>query len=553
MKQRFASVLLVLLMLGGAAWALEDNLSDFMFENMVDTWRESSVNLYPELNVERNPSVALDVDRILLFPALDLDIFNFTDDVETIPEPLANAGGTETTTEKYFDFRDTGASGYIPLDGNMVVGGALFGGLFNYNREVVDANFSFANETITRTYQDKFNQLIIGGLFAIGLDALDLGVAARYERYGDPAEEEFEWIAGDPGADETYTTNLGSTGSTQNVIEAIAGTRLVQDALEFGIGAGFTVDTITWDEYQAVDTDADGYRDTVVPYEEYATSTEAWGLGFSFYDSKDETRETVVALYPHLLYELSDPLTLVASGYWFPISSSVVTFYERTAETDESITTSTTDSGLANFGLLTGVEWRPVNRLELRTGLGYEFSRWNYYDEILDATGTSTYDANNTGNYAEDALGGVEPQEDDVVSNGSRVSSTRQRVSILTGAMWNPVPRIRFYSDADFNIAFEKDEYKLYDTTAGDVWTETDESNDLDWSANVLVGFAFQMNDSLTLGMEISNRVVSRGDRGRSTDSLPTGPDGVTNNPGGNLIDTGDGRFSINLFLIVGL
>jgi len=327
---------------------------------------------------------------------------------------------------------------------------------------------------------------------------------------------------------------------------------MTSDALEFGIGVGFTSDTLSLEEYRAVDTDADGYNDTVLSLEEQQKSTEPWGGGLAFYDYKEEVKTTAIAVFPHLLYELSNPLTFVASGYWVPVGNTVETDYIRTAETDRSVTTFTTDYGLANFGILTGVEWRPVSKLELRTGVGYELTRTTYSREDLDAAGTSAYDPNNTNNYAEDALGGGGPPENYVVTNGFLETQTDQRVSILTGAMWNPAPRIRFYTDADFSIVFEKDEYKLYDTDSGDVWSETNQSNDLDWSANALVGFAFQMSDSLTLGMETSNRFVSGGDRTRTTDSLPTGPSGETTNPG-NLEDTGDGSFSLNLFVIVGL
>jgi len=83
---------------------------------------------------------------------------------------------------------------------------------------------------------------------------------------------------------------------------------------------------------------AGGFDESIVDYEEYATSTAPWGLGFPYYDYMYESKTTELTIYPSFTYELSPSIMLIATGFWTPLSRESGTFYYRTASTDRAST-----------------------------------------------------------------------------------------------------------------------------------------------------------------------------------------------------------------------
>ncbi|GAH88819.1 unnamed protein product, partial [marine sediment metagenome] len=233
-----------------------------------------------------------------------------------------------------------------------------------------------------------------------------------------------------------------------------------------------------------------GFDESIVDYEEYATSTDPWGAGLPYYDYMNEAKTTQLTVYPSLTYELSSAIMLIATGFWVPLSKESGTSYARTASTDKSESTYEENWGLQTGGLMCGVELRPSESLAVRVGLGYEHYGFKFSQEDLDATGASTYDPDNKDRYTEVAYGvGTGPDNDDVIWDaGYPTTSSENDIVFLTGAKWNPADNVQLFGNASLQFEFWKDVYHVYDTDNSVVWEEVDKGNELYWDLDVLVG-----------------------------------------------------------------
>lgn len=566
MRNRWILMLAIGLLCVGTAAALEDDYSDFLFKEMVDTWLGPDLLLYPELGLERNPATALEIDQLLVFPRLSYTTDDFGtgaadngQTVETIPEGQPQEGGTLTTTESYLSLGDfasgtaSGVEGYLPLDGGAVAGGSLLFGATVDNSEEVDDNFGTAGETITTTTADQSLSLGATGLFATELGSFGVGGGGYFMWSRDPGEEEFNQISGDPAAGETYTTDAFAFDDVVTMYGASAGLTMDQNGLELGVGltADFSVDDAS-DGWVSVDQNANGFDESIVTIEEQQTSTDPWGAGNAFYERVDREQSFQLGVHPHAFYDLNETLTAIGSGYWYPFARRTETFYARTASANRNEQTEVWDSGLLNFGVLGGVEWAPAGGIAGRSGLGYELERTAYSQTDLDAGGATTFAAGNSENYEEVSYGvGGTPTNDDVIidANFQPTRATSHLVSLLTGVMWNPGPEVRFFSDVELNVEFFRDEYNVFNVDDDTVWTEIDRSNEFDWSLGTLVGFAFDVNEWFTLGMTTSG-LFSFGDRDGTRDELPSGPSSLTTP--GNTTDERSSAFTLDIFVALG-
>lgn len=568
MRRRILSAVAAVLVAATAAWGLEDDLSDFTFKNMVDGYAGSALRLYPELDLYGNPSVAVALEQVILFPTLSLGLGS-SRDVETIATGEPNAGATRTTTARTIGLYPVGAEILVPLEGGIVVGGSIYGGIDADSDKEVDDGYTTADETIITTDRDTRNLLSGSALFATALDELDVGARAFFTRRADPATEEFDQVSGNPAAaDETYTTEGGTAVGDRKYREVettfggALGAGLESDDLRVGLGvaASHRIDDSSTG-YVGVDQNGNGFDDTIVTVEQQQTSTEPWGGGLSHYDYLSRTTTSWIGVQPHALYRVDERLTAIGSGYWLPVARDVFTEYERTDPANENVYRETVRSGLASFGLLGGVRWDRWSRLSLRSGIGYELARSTFAWEILDAAGASLFDANNTDNYPEVSYGvDGEPEDDEVIADaGTRADGTpawsvarTNRISLLTGAMWNPAAGVRVYSDGELNVSFGRQIYRVFNVDDDTVWSEEDPGSDLDWTLNALIGLAFDVGETLTLGFE-TGAILSTGTAGSYRDPLPTSTGGATTTPVDDVEEGRSRAFTLDVDVVVGL
>ena len=126
MKKCGLLILLAALLL--AAPAVAQEFSPFLFKDMVD-WR-----LYPEVAIEQNPSVILDIEHLTLFPRLDISLYGDKSEY-TRPEGHAQEGGTYNYKDRTIDPL-IGIEGYLPIGENMAAGGGLFFDPYSWKEEL---------------------------------------------------------------------------------------------------------------------------------------------------------------------------------------------------------------------------------------------------------------------------------------------------------------------------------------------------------------------------------------------------------------------------------
>jgi opacity protein-like surface antigen len=533
MKRCGLLVLLAALLLAAPAGAQE--FSPFLFKDMVD-WR-----LYPEVAVEQNPSVILDIERLTLFPTLDISMSGYKSE-DTRPEGHPLEGGTDSYKEREID-PFVGIEGYIPIGENMAAGGMLSFDPYRWKEEEEwkDYGAYAAVEDVTEEDENKYRTIRGGGAFATGLWPVELGAALFFSNYKDPAEEEYNQISGDPATTETYTTELFNGIEKRNIFGGAVGARYTRDAMTAGLGVTLSIQTEDLSEWLiAVDKNLDGFDESIVDYEEYLTSTEPWGLGLPYYDYLDETKTTVLAVYPSLTYELSPTIMLIATGFWIPLAKESETYYLRTTSTDKSETTGEYNYGFRTGGLMGGVELRPSASLAVRVGLGYEHYGFKFSQEILDATGSSTFDPNNKDKYTEVAYGvGTGPDNDEVIWDAGLIptKSSENDIVFLTGAKWNPADNVQLFGNATLDFMFWRDVYHVYDTDNNVVWEEVDKGRGLDWTLDALFGLAVRLSERLVIATTAEG-IYSEGYTIGWKDSLPESSSPI---PVGTAVDLTEG------------
>jgi hypothetical protein len=495
-----------------------------------------------------------ELDRPLLFPSIGFRITSESN-VETVPAGQPSEGATLTDESSSFNlYNDSGARVYLPGIGGGVLGLGLVGGLYNETSTIVDDEFSTTGETITTEDGYASRQIAPNGLFAASLGSVDVGAGARVHYYTNPAQSEFDQVSGDPAANEIYTTEGSKEDRKYLNIAGAVGVVQRQAGTEFGLGVtlGRTTDD-TSNRWVPVDKDGNGFNESIVEDETRVTSSESWGLGLDHYERVQKETRMHIGLHPHAIIELSSGLSVVASGYFYPISKTDVESFTHTDADDKSKYTSTSDSSLVNFGILGGVEQELFRRFVVRTGLGFETLATTFSQEDLDPNGDSTYDPDNTNHYREVSYGvDGRPNDGQVIADANDPAYRRTIFSLPTGIMWTPVDDLRFYAEIEAQFVSETNTYNVFNQDDGVVWTEVEKRSDYELDLNPVIGFVFQATDSLAFGMQtwMIDTYLS-GDK--STDALPEGPDGATTSPAGNLDDTANNEWSVRLEMILGL
>ena len=185
MKKRGLLILLAVLM--PAAPAVAQEFSPFLFKDMVD-WR-----LYPEVAIQQNPSVILDIERLTLFPRLNISLYGDKSE-NTRPDGHAQERGTDSYKERAI-YPLVGVEGYIPIRENMVAGGML-----------------------------------------------------SFDPYWWKEEEEYNQISGNPATTETYTTEGAKAINKRNIFGVAVGARYPHEAMTAGLGVTFSLNTYDMNE-----------------------------------------------------------------------------------------------------------------------------------------------------------------------------------------------------------------------------------------------------------------------------------------------------------------
>ena len=471
--------------------------TDFLF------YRSKNALLYPEINFISNPSVLYGLLNPLIINDLKLSCDLEETKRKRLDDSIGKLGGTQDSMDLGI-YPDLLLFYFHPFQKGWVGG---LGAEYSSKNEIMKNVFiNYDSFTERKTELTKSLPFEAGlNLYAAKktLKRLRFGFEAGYLYKLEP--KYFTWVT-----DETvdpvlqYTSAAGnSISKNTNEFTATAGLGLPFSIIDLSAGVKLTESIINGkNEYISVDTDDDGYSDTVMLYSDYIFRTEAGGPedpAVSF-DHRDITTATKVELFPCISFSLSENSSLIFDGNYSILDLTVQNYHKRiTTENilkDESWTKRVYNAGLRSFDVMgVLVMERPEKKREFRIGAGYSRYNQRYTQDGYTPAGLRVYNRLNENNYTELSLG-LDPINDGLVSGSLYPSDILVNSLSACGAMdWTPLYKIRFYTNLDISASKYVETYNIFNIDTRTVWTELIESSSIRWQINTLIGMAFPLGE----------------------------------------------------------
>lgn len=527
--------------------------------NFALTWEINSGNfvyLYPETAYDVNPSVLMSIERPYLMPNLGLS-GSSSQTVNTRRDATIGAlGGTLTSTTTNRNLIPA-ATLLMPLSPAMVAG--LMAEYQNQGGSTtsVDSKYTSATSDITTVSGKSLTNLVIAKpYFATKLGDFNVGVSPCVYYSIIPGDKLFNTTtdaASNGGA--LYYTGGPQTSTITTNLAAVLGASTATDKLTAGIGLSGRYNTTDlsnlWD---AVDTDGNGFNDSIVTDKTYYLNT-TWGLAAAAYSNQDVTNTVSVGVTPSAVYMLTPDVSLVGSVNWIPYETVTTKQHFHTTTTDKSQYQQTTSYGIFNVAGVGGVELSPFKGSRLRVGLGYSGYNWTTLYTDTNAAGTSTLTSGNPG-YFETNLG-AQPDNGTVagtLGSANYDAYTNNTVLLLTGFRWNIVPKVTIFSQLSGSLAFTDRIYRVFNTADNKVWQEDTPGTSFSIGADSIVGVAIQVSDKALFSISSSNATGNlAGSLGRTGDGIPrTGGTATTTTTTASSTSS-TSSFSLNLNFVLGL
>ncbi|MCK4543755.1 MAG: hypothetical protein KAU17_16100, partial [Spirochaetales bacterium] len=244
--------------------------------------------MYPDLAYTRNPAVMLQFEKKMIIPDLYLYLNSRKDlRTRTIDGPGV-IGGTFEQTYSYIHPR-LGATMFFPVsDGNSVAGGRIIGDLYSQHWLDTLTNYNAATENEVQEDNNLRYNVTADVFYSLRLAGLDLGIIAGIYYYNDPKTEEYRMITNSDTVSVPYTLEGYKSSYSQVTPSFTIGTTLPVMEGTLGLAGRFSYSKDDWSgEWISVDKNADGFKESIVTYEEYATGDPAWGMDLPFYEYRD--------------------------------------------------------------------------------------------------------------------------------------------------------------------------------------------------------------------------------------------------------------------------
>lgn len=518
-------------------------LPDYVFSQSI--LGTSLAYLYPEINLDDNPSAVLSFNQRIIWPFLG---YSGSKNVTTLTNlaQSASPGGTSVTTTSKSN-PSLYLTGFMPFGKNMVAAAGVNYSSTSSPGSTVNTNYTAAGTSSSTTNPSSFTPTYgVSGTFGIELGNLGipgvlcLGLATGYANATTQAKNLFTTFTNSATLNGAtyYTPGANQLTKSDGTINANGGATYSAGALTAGLGLGFSSETINRSTgLIAVDKNGDGTYQTLVSISTWATSTQSWGGNYAVFAYKNTETKMDLNLYPSVTYKINPMFSVVASGSWRAIGSDDSIFYGHTTSTDKSQQTTSYNSGLGTFTTVGGVKITPISNLELRVGVGYTLSTTKYSNDVLNTAGTTTYSSSNSNHYAETTFPAAGPANGAVKAvavdpiTGAFAPTTSQTGSILAvaGAKWDPMPKLSLFADAALSDPTTTKTYNAFDTNTNKVWTEVQKTGGLNWNIGGVIGLAFRLTNNFTLAASTS-ALSTLGFKGTTT----TGNDGVPSSGGTN-------------------
>jgi len=510
MKKYIAAAIIGLLSVTAVIGDTDIDKEDFLFLT------PENKELYPELDYQANPAVLCDVDQNLMLANLDLSS-TYTESLKTrIDDSIGLKGGTEKLSS-FFLAPGGDLTMFLPLDEQSLFGFSLF---YNSRHSVDKADYlNFNGVTENRKILTDENDFNSGTDFYIALELpenLDIGFSLGYNINIDPAV--FKWVTDSTISPALqYTEPLLTPDNLNDFthgVDAAAGMTFPADEFKFLVGVVYngTYKDST-DEWVEVDTNADGYKDTIYSLSEYYALPAASGgpaeavTGHSFIDY---TLQTGVDLNATFIWDIENNISMLAGGS-YSIIDYTFNHHEKHVLTatilkDSSYIDKIYDAGLGTFDANIAFDFEDKeNKSSFRIGVGYSRYMEKYSQNGDTVAGLMLYSSQNTGHYTELSLG-TEPINNALV-DAALYPSEHEIHEIMLNAGWRWIPEEVVTIFFDFGISAFSDTktYRAFNLDTRTAWEEKDIAANLSWLITPAAGVSFPLDEDLICTVDIQN------------------------------------------------
>lgn len=529
---------------------------DFLFKDLKNPY------LYPEMAYTNNPVALSGVRKAFILNNVGTGL-NIDKVINTrIDDSIGAKGGTGTVTNLSL-IPVVDLISFFPLK-KFVIG---FGANYESDYEKLESIFSNYNApTETKKIVKDSNNFDAGGNFYMATrdtGKLNWGFSAGYNFRIIP--KVFQWITDSSVSPSLHYVDPESYPSPVDEIthsaNASIGASLPFGGMDLSLGINYLGKfNFKTDDFKAVDTDGDGYNETLMSWKDYIyrTKTGGWPSGpATGYNYENRTISTRVDLFPVIKKELSKDVTFILSGKYRAVDYTVNNYKKQITTAsilkDDSWTKKVYNSSLGTFDVVTSLVLKNrKEKSELRFGIGYSRANENYSQDGDSVAGLSLYSSLNTNNYTELALGD-NPENDSIINNDVYPSNTLTQKLLLTGGyQWFLLKQVFLYVNVDVTASMTAKTYDAFNLDTRTVWEESYTSSNLNWDIDPLIGLAFPIGKKIMCTMDL-HRLNTTGDILLTHETAPGDIDlsRPSTNGATDLISNSKYNFEINLGFII--
>ncbi|GAB6091527.1 hypothetical protein [Spirochaeta dissipatitropha] len=498
MKGKTCLVVAVFSILFGIAWvSAEEPAGDpvFFISGI------GSHGLYPELDYRRFTSVLTAVGRSAFIQDIRLDQDFSWETAQRLDDSSGAIGGIRRD-QNFSLIANADLLWLTPL-GSAVLGAGI-GADFDWRQSIVEMNdynaFTQHEKEETSTAPYALRSML---LWASRGDTLAQGYRLKYSLGVSPAV--FTWLTDgtqDPVLEyvndtlndaDQYAHQAGISGDWNRQL----GNLLVTGGLSYTFGY-----TSRSNKYLSIDTTGDGYRETVLSYQDWSARSGTGGPEeeITSFNQNDEEYSHRIDLNTLIRITLSDSLHLQLSASYTPLDISSRISYTR-IETD-SIPDDMSWEGVnrsqdwGNFMIGGSLASQVDSEKEgMRLGLYYNRTAKTVLLDGAQAAGQRLFHRDNPGRYTEVDLG-RDPVRGSIMSAVDYPSLTVVHdLQLLSGRFWQFDNQIRIFTGLELNGVLHQEHYRAYNLNTRTVWEEVAASNGLGWLLLPQVGVSVPLGE----------------------------------------------------------
>lgn len=470
---------------------------------------------YPELDYNTNPAFLGNVNETFAIGNLE---FAGSLDIETltrIDDSIGVKGGTEETTvlnlKPLADFVF-----FTLLKNKSVFGFGLNYQSTHYLERIYDSEYNGVSQDLQKELFDNTFEAGVDLYFSPKISGgLSLGFALGYDFSHDPAL--FNWITDstvDPAL--TYPDTLAVPDNTSDFghgIDAAVGLIFPADSGELRLSVDYQGEYVDRNnEYIEVDTDGDGFNDTIYSVADYYYLTSDKGgpaetvSGYSF---EHYTLSNIVDLNAGIVWKFGEGSSVIVDGSWRPFGLVYEHYSEHiiteSVDTDVSYLDTSVNSGLGTFEAGLAFDfYDKKNKVIFRIGAGYYHYSESLHQEGDNDAGLLLFSTSNTGNYEELELG-LEPENNSLVEAGIDPAEQVVHGAYIDACWrWTPEKKVTLFLDLGVAAYYDVSTYKAYNLNTLSVWEETVSSANIDLLLSSVAGVSIPISDKMALMVDVS-------------------------------------------------